>query len=67
MQQLKEYIINDTNSTVLVDELMKKHTKIKSRNPIAQMLMKKQFQSRIVKNKKPKLIEKYLDNKIKYD
>jgi len=26
MQQLKEYIINDTNSTVLVDELMKKHT-----------------------------------------
>ena len=31
------------------------------------MLMKKQFQSRIVKNKKPKLIEKYLDNKIKYD
>ena len=26
MQQLKEYIINDTNSTVLVDESMKKHT-----------------------------------------
>ena len=26
MQQLKEYIINDTNSTVLVDELMTKHT-----------------------------------------
>ena len=26
MQQLKEYIINDTNSTVLIDELMKKHT-----------------------------------------
>ena len=27
IQQLKESIINDTNSTVLVDELMKKHTK----------------------------------------
>ena len=26
MQQLKEHIINGTNSTVLVDELMKKHT-----------------------------------------
>ena len=26
IQQLKESIINDTNSTVLVDELMKKHT-----------------------------------------
>ena len=46
---------------------MKKHTKIKSRNPIAQMLMRKQFHSKIVKSKKPKLIAKYLDNKMKYD
>jgi len=31
------------------------------------MLRKKQFHLKIVKNKKPKLIEKYLDNKMKYD
>ena len=33
----------------------------------AKKLSKKQFQSSIEKKKNPKLIEKYLDNKIKYD
>tara|TARA_Y100001938_G_C7731726_1_gene254977 strand:- start:347 stop:490 length:144 start_codon:yes stop_codon:yes gene_type:complete len=45
---------------------MKKHTKIKSRNPIAQILQRKQYHLKIVKNKKKKLIEKLFD-KMRYD
>ena len=52
---------------ILLRKLMKKHTKIKSRNPIARVLKTNQFRLRVVKSKKPTLIAKYLDNKIKYD
>jgi hypothetical protein len=45
---------------------MKKHTKIKLRNPIALLLRKRQYQLKIVKSKKKKLIEKLFD-KMKYD
>jgi len=47
--------------------LMKKPTIIKSRNPMARILKQREFHSRIVKSKKPKLIAKYLDNEMKYD
>jgi len=34
---------------------------------MARILKQREFHSRIVKNKKPKLIAKYLDNEMKYD
>ena len=34
---------------------------------MAKMLRQREFHSRIVKSKKPKLIAKYLDNEMKYD
>ena len=39
---------------------------VKSRNPIAQILQRKQYHLKIVKNKKKKLIEKLFD-KMRYD
>ena len=45
---------------------MKKHTKRKSKNPMAYLLRKRQYQLKIVKNKKRKLLEKLFD-KMKYD
>ena len=34
---------------------------------MARILRQKEFHSKIVKSKKPKLIAEYLDNKMKYD
>jgi len=44
---------------------MKKHTNKKSKNPMAYLLRKRQYQLKIVKNKKRKLIEEMFD-KMKY-
>ena len=43
---------------------MKKHTKIKLKNPMAYLLKKRQYQSKIVKNKKRKLIDKVFNKMI---
>ena len=45
---------------------MKKHINKKSKNPIAYLLKKRQYQLKIIKNKKRKLIEEMFD-KMKYD
>jgi len=45
---------------------MKKHLKIKSRNPIAKRLQTKQFHSKIIKQNKKSLLQKVFD-KMKYD
>ena len=34
---------------------------------MARILKQREFHSRIVKSKKPKLLAKYLDNEMKYD
>ena len=43
---------------------MNKHTKKKLKNPMAYLLKQKQYQSKIVKNKKQKLIDKVFNKMI---